>query len=109
MYDSKSTSLLQSIYKRRKHCVNEEIERYFDLPQEDSKIDLILWRKTHKLSFPKLFRFAFNILVIPATSVPSEQIFSKAGELVNNKRNNLSKDTIRLLMCLNSMLNFFNK
>jgi hypothetical protein len=50
---------------------------------------------------------AFDILNIPATSVPSEQIFSKARDVITKKRNRLSKDSIQAIMCGNSMSKFF--
>jgi hypothetical protein len=49
----------------------------------------------------------FDILNVPATSVPSEQIFSKAGDVITKKRNRLSKDSIKAIMCGDSMFKFF--
>jgi hypothetical protein len=66
------TTLMHSIYKKRKISDDEEVERYFEFALEDSDIDLIYWWASHKSSFPHLFRMAFDILNIPATSVPSE-------------------------------------
>jgi hypothetical protein len=51
-------------------------------------------------------KIAFDTLYIPATSVPSEQIFSKTGDLITKKRNRLSSKNIRVSMCLNSWLKF---
>jgi hypothetical protein len=101
------TTLMHSIYKKRKISDDEEVERYFEFALEDSNIDLIYWWASHKPSFPHLFRMAFDILNIPATSVPSEQIFSKAGDVITKKRNRLSKDSIQAIMCANSMSKFF--
>jgi hypothetical protein len=47
---------------------------------------------------------AFDIMCIPATSVPSEQIFSKARDLITKKRNRLSGQNIGVSMCLNCWL-----
>jgi hypothetical protein len=79
-----TTSLLSSIYKKRKLNVNEELENYENLPQEDPKTDPIDWWKLFSNKYPSLSKFAFDILCIPATSVPSEQIFSKAGDLITS-------------------------
>jgi hypothetical protein len=98
---------MHSIYKKRKVSDDEEVERYFEFALEDSDIDLIYWWASHKSSFPHLFRMAFDILNIPATSVPSEQIFSKARDVITKKRNRLSKDSIQAIMCGNSMSKFF--
>jgi hypothetical protein len=43
---------------------------------------------------------ARDFLQIPATSVPSEQVFSDASDLVTKKRNRMTKDTIHEIMCL---------
>jgi hypothetical protein len=41
--------------------------------------DPLVWWKTHCLRFPRLARLARQSLRVPATSVPSEPVFSKAG------------------------------
>ncbi len=41
------------------------------------------------------------------TSVSSERIFSKAGDLIIRKRNKLSENSIRSVMCLNSFNSYF--
>jgi hypothetical protein len=59
-----SSSLLDSIYKKRKLNGNEEIDKYIQIPQENTEIDPIEWWKTHESSFPCLSKFAFDILCI---------------------------------------------
>ncbi|KAK2730655.1 hypothetical protein FQN55_005610, partial [Onygenales sp. PD_40] len=39
-------------------------------------------------------------LAIPATSAPSESIFSQGSDIVTKKRNNLKKDTVNIILCL---------
>jgi hypothetical protein len=68
------------------------------MPQ-DSKVDLFKWWTIHKCSFPNLYKMAFDILNIPATSVQNEQIFSKSRDVINKMRNRLSKDSIQVIMC----------
>jgi Lhr-like helicase len=103
-----SSSLLQSIYKKRKFNEHEELEKYSQLPQEDSEIDPIHWWKAHETIYPCLSKLAFDILCVPATSVPTEQIFSKAGDIITKRRNKLSDNSIKSVMCLNSMYKFFD-
>jgi hypothetical protein len=38
---------------------------------------------------------AYDVLCIPASSVPSEQAFSKSGNLITKKRNRLGNKSIR--------------
>jgi len=47
---------------------------------------------------------AQNYLSIQATSVPCEQLFSLAGNVVSKKRNRLGKSTTRACLCLRSWL-----
>lgn len=63
--------------------------------------DPLLWWKSHEQAFPSLSRLAAKYLGITASSVPSERIFSKAGELVSQRRNRLKGDHVNILLFLN--------
>ncbi|ELT89452.1 hypothetical protein CAPTEDRAFT_142524, partial [Capitella teleta] len=43
-----------------------------------------------KSTFPLLSNFAKFLLGIPATSVPSERVFSTAGDVISAKRSHLT-------------------
>jgi hypothetical protein len=43
---------------------------------------------------------ARQYLAISATSASSERIFSQASNIITKKRNKLSKDTFKMIMCL---------
>jgi len=47
---------------------------------------------------------ARDFLAIPATSVPSEHIFSLAGRIVDDNRTNLDPNTVEALVCLRNWL-----
>ena len=47
------------------------------------------------------FAVAKQILAVPATSVPSERVFSTAGLVVNKLRNRLSPDLVDSIIFLN--------
>ena len=49
---------------------------------------------------------ARDFLAIPATSVPSEQIFSIAGQILTKRRSSLSEGMMNTLMCTKSWLGF---
>ena len=59
----------------------KELEKYAEDPMK-------FWRD-NKSSFPLLYQVAKKYLHIPATSVPSERIFSLAGFIVRKKRTKL--------------------
>ena len=71
--------------------------RELNLPRKD---DPLLWWMTNQAKYPLVSKVAFKYLGIPATSVPSERLFSKAGELVSKRRNRL-KPNVDLLLFLN--------
>lgn len=66
--------------------------------------DPLVWWKSRQLLFPRLSEIAKKRFSSVATSVPSERIFSKAGDLVSYKRNRLGIDTIQELLFLNANL-----
>jgi hypothetical protein len=47
---------------------------------------------------------AFDYAAIPATSVPSERVFSRAGDLITKKRNRLSPKTAQCIMCFRAWI-----
>ena len=63
---------------------------------------LMLWRaKDNEGHFTPLVKVVMKFLCIPATSVPCEQLFSSAGELVSEERNRLNPDHVDMLLFLN--------
>ena len=56
---------------------------------DKDKTNVLQWWKEHKALFPSLFKAAQAYLHIPATSVPSERIFSLAGYIVRARRSKI--------------------
>ena len=78
-----------------------EVRRYIqekNLPQHE---DPLKWWKQQTVHYPNLSQYSTKFLCIPATSVPSERLFSKAGELVSKKRSSLKPSNINMLLFLN--------
>ena len=69
-----------------------EFEQYDDLPMLTSNISPLKWWQQNHSSFPTLARLAKDWLMIPTTSVPSERLFSAAGNVMTNKRNCLTPE-----------------
>lgn len=78
-----------------------EMRRYEEEPLISRKEDPLVWWKNHGALFPKLQNYAKKFLCIPATSVPAERLFSKAGELISQRRSSLGDDTINMILFLN--------
>ena len=82
-----------------------EMRRYFEMPLTvRGQDDPLMWWKENEKLFPGLSREAKKLLGIPATSVPAERLFSKAGELVSAKRSCLGESNIDQLLFLNKNL-----
>ena len=56
---------------------------------EKQKTDVLTWWRNNRKLFPNLFKLVKVYLHIPATSVPSERIFSLAGYIVRSRRSKI--------------------
>ena len=56
--------------------------------------NVLNWWKENQKSYPNLFKLAKAYLHIPATSVPSERIFSLAGYIVCDRRSRILADNV---------------
>ena len=84
-----------------KNAVDFEFEAYTSLERLRRKEDPLAWWRDHEKHLPKLARLAKKYLAIPATSVPSERVFSKAGQLVSARRANLNPKNVDMILFLN--------
>ena len=81
-----------------------EMRRYSEEKPIPKDGDPLLWWKTNEPTFPSLSKLAKKHLGIIATSVPAERIFSKAGELVSQRRSAIKGKNINMLLFLNKNL-----
>ena len=65
------------------------------------RADVTEWWRQKEFVFPILSKLARKYLCVPASSVPSERIFSTAGNIVNKKRACLSSENVDMLVFLN--------
>ena len=84
--------------------VDPEIEwvRYIRQAPVARETDVLKYWQAKEYEFPIVAQMAKDHLAIPATSAPSECIFSGGSDLITKKRNRLSGESIRWLMCLRS-------
>ena len=108
----KSIGLLDYMLQKKKKSSNlqsrNEVDEYLITPVEPSNINPCEWWRNHESYYSFLFKIARDYIGIPSTSVPSEQAFSKSGELINKKRNRLGDNSIEACMCLNSWIKLFS-
>ena len=78
-----------------------ETDQYFKEKNISRSADAIEWWKNKAVQYRKMAVLAKKYLAIPATSVPSERVFSKAGELVSAKRSRLKPKNVDMMLFLN--------
>ena len=78
-----------------------ELQRYeLEEPLDLENKQPLLWWKECELLYKYLSLLSKNFLCIMATSVPSERLFSTAGNLIAEKRSRLTSDNIDKLIFL---------
>ena len=78
-----------------------EVERYLSEPTPVVTMDPLKWWGLREKSYPTISKLAKKYLCIPASSTPSERIFSLTGTIVDKKRARLSADKVDMIVFLN--------
>ena len=78
-----------------------EVMLYFTEDVVDLDDDPLVWWRDNTQRYPRLAQLAKRYLCIPASSVPSERVFSAAGLLVSKLRASLSPTNIDAAIFLN--------
>ena len=78
-----------------------EMKYFSETRRLDRSSNILLWWKSLSHVLPHLSKLAMKYLSTLATSVPSERVFSKAGEIVSKRRSNLKKKNVDMLIFLN--------
>ena len=78
-----------------------ELRRYNESSVLQRHQDPLKWWKENRELMPRLSQIAKQFFGIPATSVPSERLFSKAGELLSARRSTLKDSHVDALLFLN--------
>lgn len=77
-----------------------EVQRYKESEPIPLVSDPLLWWEENQYKFPLVSNMARRLLCIPSTSVPSERVFSAAGDIVCSQRANLKAKTVDMLIFL---------
>uniref|UniRef100_A0A1X7T797 HAT C-terminal dimerisation domain-containing protein n=2 Tax=Amphimedon queenslandica TaxID=400682 RepID=A0A1X7T797_AMPQE len=83
------------------NTIYTEMQQYLRSPVQLRDIDPLQWWKNNSLAYLTLALAACKYLGIIATSVPSERLFSKAGELLSVKRSRIKAKHVDMLLFLN--------
>lgn len=93
------SSPLQEFSKEK--LAEREVALYLHFSQ-DLELQPAAWWAKHAPHFPILQKLANCLLGVPATSVPSEQLFSQVNLIITDKRHSLNHDTAQVLAVLQS-------
>ncbi|XP_038130854.1 E3 SUMO-protein ligase ZBED1-like [Cyprinodon tularosa] len=80
--------------------VEAELNSYLMTPTIDGEEDPLAWWKMHRINFPQLCNMARKYLCVPATSAPSERLFSAGGNIVTCTRSSLKPAKVDMLIFL---------
>ncbi|XDV39812.1 hypothetical protein PO909_008999 [Leuciscus waleckii] len=80
--------------------IETELATYFLIPDIEPDTDPLEWWKLHQPNFPRLSLLAKKYLSIPATSAPSERVFSVGGGIVTCNRACLKPEVVDRLIFL---------
>ena len=101
-------ALLSSSSSSQSQCspVRDEVERYLAMDvigrrKPDGTYNCPLdWWRDNESRFPAVARVARRFLGAPPTSVPSERLFSAAGQIYTDRRSSLMPERAELLLFL---------
>ena len=84
-------------------ATGSELERYYRLEPEQVN-DPIQWWIDHRNAFPRLSRFALDVLAIPAMATDCERAFSLAKLTVTSQRHSLLGSSIESVQLLKNWI-----
>ena len=90
--------------RTRQEIAFEEAHRYKNVEPISLQSNPLEWWRDHESEFPTLSLLAKTRLHVPGTSVPSERVFSTAGDIVSAQRAALSGEHVDMLIFLKKNL-----
>lgn len=79
-----------------------ELDKFLMEPLLERHEDPLAWWDQRKTIYPHLYRVVLKRLCIPASSVPCERVFSKAGQILTEKRCRLGASKLSQILFLNN-------
>ena len=74
--------------------------------QQKKETSVLSWWKSQKVNFPCLFQAVRALLATPATSVPSERIFSEAGYVARARRSRILPENLNKIIFIKRNLKY---
>nr|XP_054594517.1 E3 SUMO-protein ligase ZBED1-like [Nothobranchius furzeri] len=99
----------QDQVKTLAQVVEDEVASYRLADSIGVDADPFRWWKTNEHRFPHVAKVAKRLLCVPGTSVPSERIFSTAGDIVSANRSRLAPDSVDRLIFLHKNLSIVDE
>lgn len=90
----------------RGRTIKDEVEAYLHEKVCARKTNVLEWWKLNEARFPNIAKLAKAVICIPATSTPSERLFSTAGHIVSKRRTCLNPENVDVILFLNKNLKF---
>ncbi|XP_059916026.1 E3 SUMO-protein ligase ZBED1-like [Gadus macrocephalus] len=84
--------------------IKEEVAFYLAASGIAVDGDPLTWWKSNECKYPHIAKMARCYLAVPGSSVPTERVFSTAGDIVTAKRSTLSPDNVDTLVFLKKNL-----
>ena len=77
------------------------VKQYVEMKAINRKMNPLDFWRNHEKTFPELAILAQKYLCVPATSVPSERLFSKTGCLTQDRRSRLGSKKMNQIIFIN--------
>ena len=85
-----TTNTCYKLWWQTGQACEREMESYTNNQVTAQNSSPYSWRMSNQRAFPVLAAVARQLVCCPATSVSSERLFLKAGDVITNKRNSLA-------------------
>lgn len=82
------------------HTANAELELFKRTPPLAWAQNPLKWWQQNATNFPRLAQLAIKYLGVPATSAPSERLFSTAGHVLTDERSRMEADVCEAIVML---------
>lgn len=101
-FDEEAKSLTGSLQPTATATI--EVDKYLNEPLIPRKADPLKYWSERRYVYPNLFNYVKTVFCVMATSVPSEVIFSKAGNTLTAKRARLSSSKVSKMVFVQANL-----